>query len=173
MRYLILAAAGALGLIFTGAVFVNINIEGISPDLIICIITSIAILEKSMTGAWLGLASGLLLDVMFSGSIGFYALPYMIAGAVVYFVMQKFRYLGKVLFPTILAMGAFIIKELVAALLSYMMGIGFSIGHMLIRFILPEALFTGVLMLLIHLIFRLIYRTNVMQTHRSEDFKRL
>jgi len=173
MRYLTLAAAAAISLIFTGAVFPNINIYGVAPDVIICTAVSIAILEKSMTGAGLALVCGLFLDVLFSGAIGLYSIPYLVAGAVVYFVMQYVNYLDKYLLPALFAIGAYIVKELATALVVYMIGDSFAFGHMLVRFILPSALSTGLLMLLIHLIFRRIYRSPSMKARRGEDFKRL
>lgn len=173
MRYLILAAAGVVSLIFTGAVFPVINIADIAPDFIICVITSVAVLEKSMTGAVIGLVCGLILDLLFSGVIGLFALPYLVTGAVLYFVMQRMNYMDPVLLPTLFAMGAYLLKELVSALLAYMIGQLFSLGHMLVRFMLPEALATGIFMLLIHFIFRRIYGSPSMKPAHSEDFKRL
>ncbi|MDD5018452.1 MAG: rod shape-determining protein MreD [Eubacteriales bacterium] len=173
MRYLILSAAAAISLAFTGTFLPNINIAGISPDIIICVIASIAILEKSMAGAVIGLACGLILDLFFTGAIGFYAIPYFVTGAILFFVCTKLNYIDRYLLPVILASGAYLLKELIFALLAYMMNISFSFGYMLIRYILPEMLFTGVFMLLTHFIFIKIYRAGTMKLKSAKDFKRL
>lgn len=173
MRAIVFSSTALIGLIFTSAVFPNINIAGIAPDIIICLIASITILDKSMVGAIIGLACGLLLDLFFTGAIGFYALPYFVTGAILYFVCKNIRYIDKYLLPVILTAGAYVVKELTFALLSYMMSIDFSFGHIFLRYILPEALMTGAFMLLIHYLFLKIYRTGSMKSKSFKDFKRL
>lgn len=173
MRYIVLAAVTIINLIFTGAVFPNINIAGLAPDLLICAMTSIAVLERSMAGAGIGLISGIVLDLFFSGAIGFYAIPYLITGTALYVVSTRFRYIDSFIMPFFFAIGAYLIKELLSALLAYMLGTSFSFPHMLMRYILPEALLTGVFMLLVHLIMRKIYRSSSVKPGRSEDIKKL
>lgn len=173
MRYLILAAVAAVNLIFTGTVFPNLNIAGLAPDLIVCTMVSIVILEQSMTGALLGLFCGLILDMMFLGVIGPFSLPFFVTGAVLYFTVSKFQYIDNYLVPVCFAAGAYLIKELLTALIVYMLGISFSLPHMLVRYILPEALITSVFMLLVHAIFRRLYRTSSLKPRHSEDLKRL
>lgn len=173
MRYLVLGLTAVVNLILTGAVFPNINIAGIAPDVIICTLTSIVVLERSMTGAGLGLVCGLILDLLFSGSIGLYTIPYLVTGTVVYFAIKSMNYMDNYLFPFLFAMGAYVVKELVSAVLIYMLGINFSLSHMLLRFILPEALLTGLFMILVHFIFLRIYRTSSMKPISSDDLSKL
>jgi len=173
MRYVMLFITGVICLIFTGAVFPNLNIYGIAPDIIICCITSIAVLDKTMAGAGLGLVCGLMLDLIFTGAIGAFALPYMIVGAALYFAVRPMRYINAVLTPAALTVGAYLIKELISTVIIYTMNIQFSFGHMLVRYILPEALATGILMLLVHLIFRRIYRSSAVKPHDDREFKKL
>ena len=173
MRTLVFSAASFIGLIFTGAIFPNINIAGLAPDIILCIIASIVILEKSMAGAVIGLVCGLILDLFFTGAIGFISIPYFLTGAVLYFVCSNIHYIDRYLLPVILTSCAYLFKEFTFALLAYMMDAGFSFGHMLIRYILPEAVMTGTFMLLIHYFFIRIYRTGAMKTKNAKDFKRL
>ncbi len=172
MRYLVLFIVTIVNLIFTGAIFPNLNIAGIAPDLIICSIASITILEKNMTGAAIGLICGLTLDLLFSGAIGFYAIPYLATGAILYFVCAKMTYIDNYVLPFFFAIGAYFVKELIFALLVYMMGISYSFSHMLIRYILPETLITGIFMLLIHFIFIRLYRSSSMKLKNAEDFKK-
>lgn len=173
MRLLVLAAAIVVNLIFTGAVFPNINIAGIAPDIIICTMASIVALEKSMTGAAIGFICGLVLDVMFTGAIGFFTLPYFLAGAALYFACSRFRYIDPVFFPCVLAVGAYAVKELVMALLAYMLGLDFSLSLKFLRYMLPEALATGIFMLIVHLIFKRLYRSSAIRPKGMEDLKKL
>ncbi len=172
MRYLILLAVTVIDLILNNTVFPNINIVGISPDIIICTIASITILESSMTGAWIGLICGLFID-LYSGVFGFYALAYFLTGALAYFIRKRIFYVDKIIMPFAFAAGAYILKEAVLMLLAYMLDKQFSLSHMLLRYILPQAAFTAVFMLLVYLIFIRIYRLPPMKHKSAEDFKRL
>ncbi len=173
MRYLILFGIIIINVIFTGAVFTNINVLDIAPDIIICTISSIAILEKRMAGAVIGLFCGLLLDILFTGAIGFYAIPYFATGAAAYFVSIRLSYIDRYIVPCCFAAAALLLKEFFSAILTYMLGINFSFWHKLIRYMLPEALFTGVFMLLIYFLFRRLYRLVAIRPKNLEDLKRL
>lgn len=173
MRYLVLLAVMAVNLIFTGTVFPNLNIMGLAPDVIICTISAMAIIEKRMAGALFGLVCGLALDMMFTGAIGFYALPYFVAGAVAYAASVRLRYVDQYVVPGFFAAGAYICKELTSALLVYMMGNVYSFWQMLLRYILPEALMTGLFMLLIHYLMRRLYRSGAIRPVQNSDIKRL
>ena len=172
MRYVILFIITLINVVFTAAVFTKINIAGIAPDLIICTIASIAIIEKSMTGAFIGLICGLALD-LFMGAIGFYALPYFVSGALLFFVRRHITYIDRFLVPALLATGAYVVKELILALLSYMMNLQFSFSYKLVRYILPEAILTGLVMLLVHLIFMKLYKSSSIRPRSADDFKKL
>ncbi len=173
MRYIMLIAVAAVNLILTGTVFVNLNIAGIAPDILICSMVSIALMEKNMTSAVIGGICGLVLDIMFVGIIGSYSIPLFITGAVLYFASRQMRYVDNYLVPFLFAMGAYFIKELVTALIVYMLGYSFSLPFMMVRYILPETLVTGVFMLLVHMIFRRIYRSPTMRPKYIDDIKRL
>ena len=173
MRYVFFAVVSIINLIFMGAVFPNLNIVGIYPEIIVASIVSIAILDRSMAGAMIGLVCGLILDLLFSSAIGIYAIPYLIVGASMFFVRKNLRYVDRLLLPTVFAVGAAFVKEFISALIAYMMGVEFNFWNMFARVILPQAIATGILMLLIHTIFSRIYRSSSMTLKRSDDFKHL
>lgn len=173
MRFFILLCVTIVNLIFTGAIFPNINISGIAPDIIICTMASMAVMEKSLVGAGIGLVCGLALDCFFSGAIGFFAIPYLVTGVIIYFVCTKIKYLDGYILPFLIAIGAYMIKECVSALIVYMLDISYSFSYMFIRYMVPEALLTGVFILLIHFIFTKIYHSSTMQQNNYEDFKKL
>lgn len=172
MRYLIFAAITLVNVIFANAVFPNINIAGVAPDIIICTTISIVLLDNSMAGAWIGLLCGLCLD-LFTGVIGFYALPYFLAGAFAYFVRKNIYYIDKFILPFSFAIGAFFVKQAATASLAYILDRQFSLASMFLRYILPEAAFTGAFMFLIYFIMRQIYRIRSIKRRDSEDLKKL
>ncbi len=173
MRLIMLFASVVINLILTGTVFVNLNIAGIAPDLLICTMVSIALLEKSMMGAVVGGICGLAFDIMFTGIIGSYTIPLFLTGALLYFTSTQIRYMDNYLIPFIFAVSAYFIKELFSALVVYMLGYSFSLPYMLIRYILPETLVTGIFMLVVHTIFRRIYSSPAMRPKYIDDIKKL
>ncbi|MBT3318790.1 MAG: rod shape-determining protein MreD [Clostridia bacterium] len=173
MRYVFFVVVSIVSLIFTGAVFPNLNIAGIYPDLIIVSIVSIAILERSMAGAMIGLVCGLILDVLFSDAIGVIAIPYLIIGAAMFFVRKNLRYMDRFVLPAVFAFSAHLVKEFISALIAYMLGRDFSFWFMFARYILPKAVFSAVIMLLVHMLFTRIYRASSMKLKDSRDFRHL
>jgi|AGTN01.2.fsa_nt_gi rod shape-determining protein MreD len=173
MRYVMFAVIAVVNFIFAGAVFPNLNIAGIAPDIIICSMASIVILEKRMTGAVIGLVCGLLLDMLFSGVIGFYTIPYLLTGAVLYAAVRRISYIDRLFVPMLIAAAAYIFKEMLSGLIIYMLGSEFSLTHMLLRYILPETVATGILMLFYHLLLQRVYRSPSVHPVNPEEFKRL
>ena len=173
MRYLILGAVAIVNLIFTGAVFPNINIAGIEPDIIVCTMASIALLEKNMTGAVIGLVCGLVLDVFFIGTIGLYALPYFAVGAGLFFACRQLRYVDRFFLPALIVFCACIACDFISALLAYMMAAEFSLSYKFIRYMLPSAAFSAVFMMFIYFLFTKIYQHSVIKLKSSRDFSRL
>lgn len=173
MRYIMLFAVAVLNLILTSTVFVNINIAGIAPDILICSMVSIAIVEKNMTAAVIGGVCGILLDIMFTGMIGSYAIPLFLTGAILYFASRQMRYTESFLIPFLFALGAYFLKEMVSALIVYMLGYSFSLPFMMVRYMLPEMLVTGVFMIFVHMAFKRIYRSPAMRPKYIDDIKKL
>lgn len=172
MRYLILLGISFVDLIFANTIFPNINIAGVAPDIIICTMVSIIILENSMMGAWVGLFCGLAID-LFAGVIGFYSLPYFLTGAFVYFIRNNVHYFDRFLMPVSFAAGACIFKELLISILAYMLNKQFSLSHMFFRYFLPEAALTAAFMLLIHFLLTKLYKLNYLKKKSDRDFKHL
>jgi rod shape-determining protein MreD len=173
MRYLVLAAVAVINLIFAGAVFPNINIAGLVPDLVVCSMASIAILEKRMTGAIIGFICGLVLDLFLIGVVGFNAIPYLVTGAILVSVVKRITYFDRFLIPMGIAAGAYLVREILTGLLSYMLGNEFSLGYIIVRYTIPEMMITALFMLPIHLLLTRIYRSPSVRPQNPEEFKRL
>jgi rod shape-determining protein MreD len=173
MRYVMFAVIAVVNLIFTGAVFTNINIAGIAPDIIVCSMASIVILEKRMSGAVIGFICGLLLDMLLSGVIGFYTIPYLLTGALLYAVVRRISYIDRFFVPMLITACAYVFKEILSALITYMLGSEFQILHMFVRYILPEMVATGIFMLLYHLLLERVYRNPSVHPVNPEEFKKL
>lgn len=62
--------------------FQNLRIYGFKPDFTLMIVVSYGILRGKQDGGFIGLAAGLLVDIMYGKVFGIYALAYMITGYV-------------------------------------------------------------------------------------------
>ncbi len=171
MRYIILAIMVLISIFVTGGVFGAVSLFGLAPDLMICFMASIAIVEKTMAGMWIGVSFGLILDMLYSPALGFYAIPYAVTGAALYFISNKFRYMDRFFMPAGIAAGAFILKDALLMLLSYVMGLSLNIGFIFIRFTLLSALETGVLMFLVHMLLRWLYKVRAIKALKYDDIK--
>ena len=103
----------------------------------------------------------------------FYTIPYFATGALLFFVGRRLRYLDKFFIPALIAFGACIVRDLISALIVYMMAVEYNFGHMFARYMLPDAALTAVLMLLVYHIFSKIYQHSMIKYKNTKDFNRL
>lgn len=171
MRYLAIGLMALINTFFAAGVFGAVSLFGLAPDLLICFIASIAIMEKSLMGMWLGVINGLILDILFSNALGFYAIPYALTGSILFFISKRFRYMDNFFAPAGMAFAAFIIKDVLQILLSYLMGININAGFVIVRFTLLSALETAAVMIPLHILVRWLYKVRVLKTLRYDDLK--
>ena len=124
-----------------------------------------------MAGMWLGIINGLILDILFSGMLGFYAIPYAVCGSAFYFISKRFRYMDNFFAPAGLALVGFIIRDVVLLIVSYLTGISVNAGFVLVRFTLLSALETALIMMALHILIRWLYKIRALKTLRYDDFK--
>ncbi len=132
------------------AVFARINIVDIRPDAMLAAVVSFGVLQGSMFGAVVGVIGGLVMDVLFGTSVGLYGALYLIAGMNAGFFYKKF-YADNLIVPAAAAAVAGFSKDMVLAVIRALGGAQFPFVGIVIRYILPSAILTGVLCALIHL----------------------
>lgn len=134
-------------------VFTRINLFDIRPDAMLAATVSFAVITGSLSGAVFGAAGGFLMDVLFGQSLGLYAALYLIAGLCAGFFYKKF-YADNLIVPAAAAAIAGFIKDFILALILLISGAKFSFAGILLRYILPCALMSGMLCGLIHLMLK-------------------
>jgi len=169
MRYVIMGLMTILNIFFAGGVFGAVSPFGLAPDLLVCFMASIAIMEKSMVGMWLGVINGIILDILFSDAIGFYAIPYAVTGMVLYLIATRFRYMDHFFAPAGIAFIAFVVKDVVSIVVSYLCGIHLNAGFIIVRFTLLSALETAAVMVALHILVRWLYKVRALKTLRYDD----
>ncbi|MDR0839902.1 MAG: rod shape-determining protein MreD [Christensenellaceae bacterium] len=130
--------------------FARFNIMGIRPDCLLAVMVSLGILLGPVEGAIIGCVAGLLFDVLFGRAIGLYAMAHMLAGAAGGLFFKKF-YADNLIIPGVLASIAAFVKENIMAVSVRLMGGSFGYIRMLITYMVPCALLTGVVCVLAHL----------------------
>jgi len=172
MRYVVLAGLALLNFILTGAVFPYVHIAGIYPDILLCMMVSMIIVEKNMGAAYFGMFGGLLLDIVYASAIGFFALPYLATGVMFYYFRSS-RYFDAVLLPALSVLVMYMIKELISCVIVLSMGIAFDFWIYLVRYVLPGAAFSAAAMVLVHFWMTRLLRKRVMLYKGSAGIENL
>lgn len=166
MRYVVLALMGILSVLISGTVFSAMNIGGLQIDLLLLVVVSVALIEKSSMPIILAAGSGLFMDILFSTTLGVYALSYTAVAAVVVFATKKARRQNPLI---IFAAGAggYLAKEIITGLVMYILGARFDFGMMLYRYILPSMLINGALVFVFYLLFEKLFKQNFMKLRKT------
>lgn len=160
MRIAIICTLAVVNVILESTLFQFMRIYGIKPDFSIMIIVAYAIMRGSSYGAFTGLGIGLLIDTMYGRVMGINALSYMVTG---YIIGQAHENVFKdsIIPPFIFNLIAIIIFQHSFILLSYFSNDFPSIGipyiYMLLKVILPQALYNAVVG---SVVYRLIYKLD-------------
>ena len=145
-RVIITAILLIINFILQSTVFNYIEIRGVIPNTAIIFIVSFALLRGSLCGAAAGFFSGLLYDIFFGASIGYYALINMVIG----WLCGKFNtnfYRENYLLPALLSIAGVIASETVIYITHIFMSGSFMYAYFIFNKILPEAVYTLVLVI--------------------------
>ncbi len=148
MRIIIIALMLVLNLILEATVLQYMRIFEIKPDFTIIIIVSYAVMRGSKYGAFIGLFSGLLVDMMFGHTFGINALSYMLTG---YLIGQAHETVFKdSVIPAILFnIFAVVTHQHILYVLAYftgnLSGASASYLYVLTRLMLPQCVYNAVI----------------------------
>ncbi len=142
-----------LALYFDSIFFHQLNISGIRPDTVLAVVISYSVLAGSVKGGFAGLCAGLFSDIFFGEFIGFHALIYMLCSMAAGLFEGKF-YSDNIVVAPLLALCASFLKDNISALALSLDGGRFYYGNMLLTYMLPCAVFTGLVCMLVHIILK-------------------
>ena len=129
------------------------------PDLTLILVVTLSFLLGEERGAILGLAAGLLEDILFGYALGFFALSKMLLGMGAG-LAGKEVYREKAMGPVLLVFAGTIIHEVLVYILVYLyVGLDISLEASITRVFLPKALLNAVLTVPIYsLVLRMVNR---------------
>lgn len=156
-------ASVLIAMFLDSVIFPQLNIMGARPDALLAVVVSLSVLMGSFPGALIGLASGLLMDILFNRFLGISAALYMLIGMCSGVFYRKF-YADNYIIPVATAAVAALIKELVMAGVAVISGAKFNFGSMMVQYILPCMLMSAALCLLTHLIHKPLLASQIRQS---------
>jgi len=146
-----------------------ISIRGVIPNTAIIMIVSFALLRGSVSGAVTGFFSGLLYDVLFSNTLGLYALLGMMTGWICGKSSTDF-YRENYFLPAVLSCTSVFLYDSAIYVFGIVQGISFSYLNVLFNIILPEAVYTAVFIIPVY---RIVFAVNEQLESKERRSRRL
>lgn len=148
-RRILLIGAPLVAIGLDTLLFHQVNLFGVRPDALLCVIAVYGVLNGPGYAALAGLAAGLFMDVFFGRMVGLYAACYLAVGMVAGQFYRKF-YADNVIVPSVVAaVGAFV-KESAVAVAALLTGSRFGFFSALVEYIIPSALMSGIMSILLY-----------------------
>lgn len=144
MRIVVLAILILFNFILESTIFQYTRIMGIKPDFTIMLVVSYAIMRGSAYGGYIGLASGLLNDLIYGKPFGINGLSYMITG---YIIGQSQENVFKDSFipPIIFNIAGVFLYQNLFYLVTYFSKTNISYTHAFLNIMIPQSIYNGIL----------------------------
>ena len=130
-------------------IFQAISFASITPNLLIVVTAAFGFMRGKREGIFVGFFSGLLIDVFFSGYIGFYALIFMVVGYANGFFKRIF-YAEDIKLPLILIAASDFIYGNIVWFFMFVMRSRFDYVYYLMHIIIPELIYTILVTLVLY-----------------------
>ena len=114
---------------------------GVAPNLLIILTSCFGFMRGKKDGMFIGFISGLIIDILFGGLIGFYALVYMVIG----YLNGKFAsifYPEDVKLPVVLITSSELVYCFVIYMFRFLIQGRIRFGYYFLHIILPEIVYT-------------------------------
>ena len=147
-------------------IFEKLSFGHIKPNLMIIVTSSFGFMRGKKTGMIVGFSSGLLMDVMFSDLVGFYALLFTLIGyANVMF--KRIFYGDDIKLPLILIGASDFVYGNLVCIFMFIMRSRFNYGYYLGNIIIPELIYTILVTLILYQIILFFHKKLETDEQRS------
>ena len=143
MRVFITAVIILVNFILQTTLFPLLSIGGVFPNTALIIVTSYALLRGSKEGAVVGAATGLLQDVFFNTSIGFYSVLYILISVLIGRSQKNF-YRENYFLPALFCILTACIFEVILFFTGFLYQRNMNLFFFLFHVLLPEIIYTAV-----------------------------
>ncbi len=131
--------------------FQTLAFASIAPNLLIVVVSSFGFMRGRKEGMWIGLFSGLLVDVFFGSVIGFYALIYMYIGYINGF-FRKIFFPEDIKLPLILISASDLGYNLLVYFFLFFLRGKFRFGYYILHIMIPELVYTIVITIALYFV---------------------
>ena len=131
--------------------FQTLSFASIVPNLLIVVVSSFGFMRGRKEGMWIGLFSGLLVDVFFGSVIGFYALIYMYIGYINGF-FRKIFFPEDIKLPLILISASDLGYNLLVYFFLFFLRGKFQFGYYILHIMIPELVYTIVITIALYFV---------------------
>ncbi|MEA5074922.1 MAG: rod shape-determining protein MreD [Coriobacteriia bacterium] len=125
----------------------HISVFGVTPNLLLLVVITLAFVEGSSAGATAGFIAGLLMDLLSAGPIGAWALVMTVTGYLSGSLRQNLFAEGW-LAPVTVGIIAALVADFAYLVVVTVIGVGPAFWQALGRLVLPRALYNAVLVML-------------------------
>lgn len=130
-------------------IFPSLEIAGVKPNLMLIVTASFGFMRGPREGMLVGFVSGMLIDIQYGDMIGFYALIYLAAGYV-NGLFEQIYFDEDIKLPLFLIAGSNVVYGLAVYFLTFLLRSDFDFLYYLNRIIVPEAIYTIAVTLIIY-----------------------
>lgn len=138
-------------------VFKELSFANVVPNLLIVVTSSFGFMRGKKEGMYVGLVSGMLIDLFFCEIYGFYTLLYMYIGFVNGFFKNMF-YDDDIKLPMVLITGSDFVYGCIIYVFSFLLRGRFDAWYYFKSVIFPEVIYTVIVTLIFYRIIRAINR---------------
>lgn len=167
MRYVVMFALAIVSVILQCSLCTAIPLFGVQIDLVLLLMAGMIMAEKTLTPLYYFVLCALYMDVLFAEAIGYYTLPYAVAGMFVYAISAKVTGKSMILAAPILVALAWIVKELLSAFIAVCSGYRFDFLSIFLSNTLLGALMLAGLGVVIYLLMKKLCSAGFMRPRRS------
>lgn len=166
MRRTAIVIAAILCIYLDSVFFANVTFWGARPNMLLALVVSLGVLLGQISAATVGLAAGVIVDLLFNKAIGLSAISYIIAGYIGGFFYKKF-YADNVIVPAVTAAVCELVRQHIFLLAALIGGSKFNYTLMFLTYYLPCSVLTGGICILLHLVMKPLLRERINKT--SQD----
>lgn len=129
--------------------FQALALASISPNLLIVVVSSFGFMRGRKEGMLIGFFTGLVFDVFYGPILGFYALVFMYTGYC-NGMFRKFFFPDDIKLPMLMIAASDIVYNVAVYILKFMFRGQFHFGYYLLHIIIPELVYTLLVMILLY-----------------------
>ncbi len=161
LKIWVIAAILLVNIVIQSAILPFLQIVGVQPDTLMILVISFSLLGGSGTGLTVGLTGGLIQDILYGNSVGYNALVYMLIGFFMGAIHDKV-FTDKIIMPSVFVFLAVLIRGVFVWVYMFFSNMQNPFYQSFAVVVLPEAVYTTILMPLIFYIMSMLYEQKFM-----------